>query len=132
MIDLKADLWRRAEPRLFITKEEFFRNLEGWTIEPIENDGEVIAITAVRGPEMHFETVGTGNPIPRRIVFSVLQKIIDQYGYALTKTPKEEIRQQRFNALIGWKAVGEDFYDIHYRIERLRGSHHERTGSCPS
>lgn len=131
-MDLKGELWRKAELRLFITKEEFLRNLEGWDIEPIENDGEVIAITAVRGPEMHFETVGTGKPIPRRIVFEVLQKIIDKHGYALTKTPKEESRQQRFNALIGWKPVGEDLYDIHYRIERLRGSHHERTGLCLS
>lgn len=115
---LKDMLWEKAEPFLFITKEAFLINLDSWEIEAVEHEGELVAILVTKGPEMHFQ--GTGLPIPRKIVFGVLQKIIDQHGYALTKTPKDQTRQHRFNALIGWKAVGEDAYDIHYRIDALR------------
>lgn len=127
---LKDMLWAKAEPFLFITKEAFLGNLDGWEIKAVDHGGELIAILVTNGAEMHFQ--GTGRPIPRKIVFGVLQKIIDQHGYALTKTPKDQIRQHRFNTLIGWKAVGEDTYDIHYRIDALRGATQEGSGSCLS
>lgn len=114
---LKEAFWKKAEPFVYISREAFLRNFDGWEIEPIEHNGELIAITAVRGPEMHFQT--TGKPIPRRIVHSVLQKIIDKHGYCLTKTPKEEARQHRFNRLIGFQQIGEDQYDIHYRVDTI-------------
>lgn len=119
--DLKEALWKKAEPVVFVTREQFLKGLEGWAIEPVEYGGEIGAVVISKGPEMHFQIIGSGNPIPRRIVHAVMQKIIDQHGFALTRTPKEDARQHRFNALIGFKAVGEDAYDIHYRMDALRG-----------
>ena len=119
--ELKEILWRKAEPFLFISKEQFFTGLEGWTLEPWSYGGEVGVIVATKGPEMHFQTLETGKPIPRSVVYAVMQKIIDQHGYALTKTPKSDVRQHRFNRLIGFKQIGEDANDIHYRMDALRG-----------
>jgi len=124
--------WRKAEPKLFITRAQYFQQLEGWDIETVEFGGAIGAITITKGPEMHFVTLDTGKPIPRRVVGAVLQKIIDRHGYSLTKTPKDDHRQHRFNRLIGYFPVGEDLYDIHYRIERPRLGYQERTGSCLS
>lgn len=131
-MDLKEELWKRAEPFVFISREQFFAGLEGWTLEPWEYGGEVGLIVATKGPEMHFQTLETGKPIPRRVVYSVMQKIIDAHGYALTKTPKSDVRQHRFNALVGFKKIGEDEYDIHYRMDALRGrlKRHEAQ-ACP-
>lgn len=126
-MDLKEELWRKAEPRLFVTKEQYFQDLEGWQIEAIEYGGVIGAITITKGPEMHFVTLETGKPIPRRVVGAVLQKTIGKYGYSLTKTPKDDHRQHRFNKLIGYFRVGEDFYDILYRIEKPRLGFQERT-----
>lgn len=116
-------LWEAAEPNVFISKECFINNLDGWELEPVENDGELILILLKRGPELHFQPFG--KPIPRRVVHGVIQKVIDQNGYCLTKTPKEEIRQHRFNKIIGFRQVGEDEYDIHYRIDTLMRDRNE-------
>ena len=114
-------LWEKAEPLFFSTKEAFVSGLQELEIYPILRDGEILVIVSTKGPEMHFETMHTGRPITRGVVREVLDPLISKYGYAVTKTPKHEIRQRRFNELIGFVMVGEDEYDIHYRIERVRG-----------
>lgn len=120
--DLIDRLWVKAEPMFFATKDEFVRGLSDWDIYPVADaSGAVVVIVATNGPHMHFETTETGRPITRRIVHQVLDPLIEKFGYAVTKTPKTELRQRRFNELIGFVMVGEDEYDIHYRIERVRG-----------
>lgn len=114
-------LWEKAEPLFFATKDEFINGLSDWDIYPVMADSKILLIVATNGPHMHFETMSTGRPITRRIVRQVLEPLIEKYGYAVTKTPKTEMRQRRFNELIGFVMVGEDEYDIHYRIERVRG-----------
>lgn len=117
--ELMDVMWSAAEPNLYITKEVFVANFDGWDVREEKHDGMPIAIVVERGPELHFQALG--RPIPRRIVRSVVQKIIDRYGYAVTKTPVQELRQQRFNERIGFEVTGRDEYDVHYRIERIRG-----------
>ena len=114
-------LWEKAEPMAFIPKDDFVRALDEWKIYAVTEKGVMLGIVGENGPHMHFETTGSGKPIPRRIVRVVLQGIIDRHGYAVTKTPKEEMRQRRFNEAVGFKMVGEDEYDIHYKIERVLG-----------
>lgn len=113
-------LWEKAEPMAFIPKKDFVKALKNWDIRPIVEDGVLIAIVGEDGPHMHFETTGSGKPIPRRVVIDILQRIIDRHGYAVTKTPKEEERQHRFNRLIGFEVTGEDEYDVHYKITQVR------------
>lgn len=120
MMDLREALWKKAEPFLFIPKEEFLRNLEAWEVRPVEVNGALGLIVASNGPEFHFQSMDTGAPFSMKVVRDVVQPIIDKHGYALTKTPKDDVRQHRFNRLIGFKVIGEDAFDIHYRIEKLR------------
>ncbi len=123
-------LWIKAEPMVFIPKEDFSKNLSDWSLYPIVEEDEIIAVVGEKGPHMHFETTGSGKPISRRVVRTVLRGLINKHGFAVTKTPKEETRQRRFNEMIGFKMVGEDEYDIHYRIEQIRGDHVSRSASC--
>jgi hypothetical protein len=116
---LEDRLWEKAEPVLYITKEEFLKSLEGSYIEPIEIDGELAFATLQKGPLFHFHSFGTKRQISLKMIRAFLQKIIDQYGYAETRTPKDDERQHRFNTILGFKQVGEDEFDTHFRIERL-------------
>lgn len=117
--DIRDRLWEQAEPHLFIAKDEFLKNLDGWEIKPVEVDGELAFATLVKGPAFHFQSFGTRHPISLRMIKEFLRTLIDQHGYATTKTPKEDTRQHRFNRLLGFQAVGEDEFDIHYRIEKI-------------
>lgn len=117
--DILDRLWAVAEPTVFISKEAFVNNLDGWDITPITIDEELAFVFLVKGNALHFHTMGTGHKMTMKIIRLIFQPIIDKYGFVTTRTPKEETRQHRFNAVMGWKAVGEDEYDIHYRIDSL-------------
>lgn len=111
-------LWEQAEPNIYIGKAEFIRSLDGWTIEPVEIDGDLAYVTMTNGPEFHFTTFGKHRGTIK-MVRDGIQPVIDQHGFVLTRTPKDADRQHRFNRLIGFVADGEDEFFIHYRMEKL-------------
>ena len=116
-------LWKKAEETVFVTRDEFITAMDPWEFYPVYSGKSLLAIVGEAGPHIHFEIVAPGRSISRKIVRDVLQRVIDKNGFAVTKTPKQETRQRRFNELIGFEMVGEDEYDIHYRITRVRGTH---------
>lgn len=119
MTALIDQLWELAEPTLYITKDEFVKSLEGWEIEPIEIDGVVALITMTKGALFHFVSMKTGKPFSMKVVRGTIGRVIEQHGYAETRTPKDDVRMHRFNNRLGFKAIGEDALDTHFRIERL-------------
>lgn len=117
--EIVEQIWRQTEPTVFISRREFLAGLEGWEIVPREIDGEIIGATLTRGPEFHFVTFGFRKSFPAVLIEECLQPIIDQHGFVQTKTPKEDMRQRRFNLLIGFHAEGEDEFYTYFRMERL-------------
>src|SRR5215207_5462171 len=110
-----------AETPLFITREQFEQSLEGWTLDPVlRADGSIGIIFVSRGPEFHFAKFGADIQASREHLKKYPGALIAEHGYALTKTPKTAVRQQRFNERLGFYRVGEDDWDIHYRIDHLR------------
>jgi hypothetical protein len=113
-------MWKQAEPQVFITREQFERDLEGWTIEPVERDGVLVGAFVTRGPELHFATfsVPGGKPVAfsLRLIREHLEPLIEQYGFVRTRTPKDATRQHRFNERMGFVAEGESEFFIHYRM----------------
>lgn len=116
---IRDRLWEKAEPSLYISKDEFLYWLDGWDIEPVEIDGELAFVTLRKGPLFHFESFGTKRLISPKMIRAFLQKIIDEHGYAETRTPKGDKRQHRFNLAYGFQIVGEDELDTIFRIEKL-------------
>lgn len=109
-------LWEKASETLFVSKEQFLASLAGWEISTIIDDGVVLGVTMIKGPELHFVT--TGKSVPRRVMRKVLEPIFDEYGYVTTRTPKHEERQLRFNLAWGFVVTAEDALDFHLRLDR--------------
>lgn len=114
-------LWDAVKESLYCSREDYVASLEGWTLSPIERDGVQIAIRIQKGPEFHFIMTGATKSVTRADIRACIQPIIDAHGYATTRTPREDVRQQRFNQALGFFKTGEDEFDIHYRIEKMHG-----------
>lgn len=113
---------------LFYTREQFERTLDGWQIHEVYGASGIAGVVITRGPEFHFAKWDPAYQVSRADLRRWPGELIEQHGYAITRTPKYDKRQQRFNERLGFERVGEDEYDIHYRITRLR----VKDTSCPS
>jgi hypothetical protein len=103
---------------LFLTREQFEQSLDGWELDPVEVDGRTIGVFLVKGPEIHFAKFDQSTA--NRSHLKRLAQVIAQHGYATTRTPKDDARMLRLNARLGFYKVGEDEWDVHLRIDRLR------------
>jgi hypothetical protein len=118
-MDIIGRLWETSP--LFLTREEFERSLDGWEIDPVYGvSGEVIGVFLVKGPDFHYAKFDPNYQVGRDILRRYPGELITRHGYATTKTPKDDTRQQRFNERLGFYRMGEDEYDVLYRIDKLR------------
>lgn len=113
-MDLKELIWERASQHLFVGKDQYMAELETWAVDPVERDGDLLAVVMRKGPELHFITFG--KPIGREVVRSALEPQLREFGRVTTRTPKVETRQHRFNRVVGFRQVGEDEYDVLYEM----------------
>lgn len=97
---------------------EFAMSLQGWDTRPIMRDSELIAVLKFKGPEFHFHSTGRHNFTRQEIREEVFEPLWKRYGYARTKTPVSDTRQQRFNERIGFRKIGENEHEIHYQIDK--------------
>jgi hypothetical protein len=118
-------LWQDSP--LFLTREQFGQTLQGWEIHRVHGAAGLAGVVITKGPEFHFSKFDPHYQVTRADLARWPGDLIAKYGYALTRTPKDDTRQHRFNARLGFVKVGEDQYDIHLRITRMRG----KDQSCP-
>lgn len=98
---------------------EFAYFMRDWTLREVVKDGERIAVLAFNGPEFHFASFGKHSFTMREIKDEVLRPLIERHGYATTRTPLADTRQQRFNEAFGFFRTGADSNFVHYRIEKI-------------
>lgn len=123
-------IWRQASETLFITREQYLDQLRAYSIEPVQRDGVLVGAVLRKGPEFHFTTFGTGLPITRAMIRDCLAPQLAEYGYVETRTPKlGHDRQHRLNGKLGFVRIGEDEYNVLYRLDRGRSA--ERSTPCP-
>jgi hypothetical protein len=111
-------LWEDSP--LFVTREAFEKGLEGWDLHDLHGPTGVAIIFVVKGPEFHFCKCDPAYQVTREDLRQWPGSLIERYGYAETRTPKDDTRQQRFNQRLGFVQVGEDEQHVHYRITRMR------------
>lgn len=112
---------------LFLTRSEFERTLDGWDIEEVRDDNGM-AVVVSKGAEFHFQILDHGFQVTREHLRRWPGALIAKYGYAVTRTPKDDERQIRFNRRLGFEVVGEDDFDYTMRITHLR----VKDTTCPS
>lgn len=113
--DLIECLWQQSAPYLFIKREEFFGHMDGWDMEPVAINGQLAFIVATKGAEFHFASLGT-HRLPLQLARQIVQRLVDVYGFAMTRAPKEDQRQHLFNLAFGFEMVHETEYDVVYQI----------------
>lgn len=113
-------LW--ADSPLFLTREAFEHGLQDWTFHEMHRGGRLVAVFISKGAEFHFTKWDAGYHFTRDDLREWPGGLIERYGYADTRTPKTDTRQRRFNERLGFVQIGEDEFDVHYRITRLRGN----------
>ncbi len=118
--EIAEKIWSQVEGGLFVSRKEFLSSLDDWQITLQEIAGEIAGATLNRGPEFHFVSFGMRKMVPPGLMKACLQPIIDKHGFVLTKTPKEDVRQHRFNLLIGFSVESTDDYFTYFRMERLK------------
>lgn len=117
-------LWKASQGWPYFIAETAFKSaFEAWSMDVIERDGQTVFAAFRKGPDFHFASLKPGFTLTRKEIKAYLSRIVEEHGFARTRTPKADVRQQRFNELVGFKRDGEDEFDIVYRIERVR---------CPS
>lgn len=104
---------------LFIDEAQFRMLMEGWTLTPDYRDSQLCGVVLTKGPELHFVT-SKMRQITRADLRNYVLPLIQTYGYAMTRCPKKDVRQARFNLLIGFKQVGEEGIDYLFRIDTLK------------
>lgn len=112
-------LWKDAEPNFFGTRDDFKKQWDGWETVTVNEAGQMAFVAMVKGPTFHFHSFSFGKSLSRAHITAFLQSIIDRHGYAETRTPLTDGRQQRFNHRLGFFEVGRDEYDIVYKIEHI-------------
>jgi len=117
---IKDLLWAQVEPQIYITREQYFGRLEGADIQGHEVDGVLVGITITHGSEFHFTTLGSSWSLTRADIRRHLVPILERHGCVTTRVPHEDIRQQRFNRILGFQSVGEDEFYVHMKLEKLR------------
>lgn len=108
--------WKAHRHEIFMSQDEFINSFEGWEAVSTD-DGAFVAF--VRGPEFHFKGVKQGASLSMRSIKEFLNSLIEKHGFAFTRTPDDDVRQQRFNERIGFFRAGQTEFDIIYRIERV-------------
>lgn len=102
-----------------ISRDGYEFVLEGWTLEPIQFDGEVIGAVMLREREIHMAVKpgSTKHWVRRSMIRDFIAKRIEQYGHLVSSVSKQNAVAIRAVERLGFYRTGEDGQFITYRID---------------
>ena len=107
-------LWELCKDDVLISRNEFEQKFEGWIVDPHPK-----GVRVSKGAEFHF-VLKPDQQITRADIRWCVAPIIEQFGYAETTTPTHDVRQHRFNKILGFREVARDADFVRFRIERMK------------
>ena len=107
-------LWSVMQYQVFCSREDFEASLAGCDVRQVVRGGKIVAVLIYRGPEFHFVPTSDYR-ITRRDIMDALGVAMRQYGHVTTRTPIDDVRQQRFNERFGFVRTGEDDEYVFYK-----------------
>lgn len=113
-------VWRHSSAHSRSSIEEFLQSTEGWQVEPIRVDGVVVGATLVNGPEIHLASWERPKGSARATARSILRKVVDQHGFAITKVLKDNPAGLAFCLRLGFEIGREEAGVIHLTCKEPR------------
>ena len=107
-------IWDKVKDQASTGKLAFMDVLSEWVVTPIMIDDVLAFATVTRDREFHFVSFGHKKRLSFKMGREWLTPILEQYGSVITKTPKEDLRQRRFNEAVGFVPCGEDEKFVNY------------------
>jgi roadblock/LC7 domain-containing protein len=94
--DVKDVVWAAVESTVYVRRSQFF---DGWETMPHTAGGGLVGAVLTKGPELHFVTFGKKWRLTRADIKKYLEPILAEHGRVETRTPKEDARQRRADAV---------------------------------
>jgi hypothetical protein len=111
-------LWAEVEPSVFITRAQWEQGLAEWDIQAIHaEDGRLAFVVLTRGPEIHYKSFGV-EPMSLAMLRRWGTPLLERYGHVVTRTSKDDLRQQRVNRRLGAVEVDSDEFFITFRWDK--------------
>ena len=114
MSAIEDAIWDKVKEQISTGKQTFMGVLSEWLVTPIMIDGVLAFATVTREREFHFVSFGHKKRLSFKMGREWLTPILDRYGSVITKTPKDDLRQRRFNEAVGFVPCGEDGQFVNY------------------
>jgi hypothetical protein len=101
----------------------------GWTLHPYELDGEVVALAALNGHEIHFATDPKvkGRLVTRKRVTEFLGPLLEDKAFLITRVPAvaEFERERRFVKAMGFDWLAGDGANDNYMLSAMPFGKHK-------
>lgn len=109
--------YEALKPRLPLSYHDFLK-----VFEPFEIVGVTGGAVMIRGNEVHVAVVkkAEGRWLSRRLIRSVLGRLLSEYGVVVTSVMQENDRGRRFVERLGFQKVGEEKGIVGYELRQLR------------
>lgn len=109
--------YEALKPRLPLSYHDFCKVFEPFEIVAVKGGAVMI-----RGNEVHVAVVKSaeGRWLSRRLIRSVLGRLLSEYAVVVTSVMKGNERGQRFVERLGFQRVGEKEGTIGYELRELR------------
>ena len=114
-------LYKSVEARLHgMTFAQFKRSINGWSISPVTDLGEVIGAVRIRGPEIHVGFSRRPVSTIRRQIRKELGALVSKYGFAETKVISSNESGIKFCERLGFKKVNVSDGIVFLRCDRAK------------
>lgn len=113
---LEEFVYKHISERLAISREEFMDGIKGWNLRPIEHSGNLAAVVATKGNEVHVavDPEYKGKWLGKDSIRSILGGILGEYGHAVTSVGYDNTDASLFLRRLGFVPDS-----IVYRLEKL-------------
>lgn len=101
-----------------LTPEQIEQTLQGWTVYPFIQKGELVGAACIKGSEFHCMTE-PGFRLNRKEMREWLRPHFEKFGFLTTRVAHDDIANQRFNALFGFERTWSDGTFHYYLMANL-------------
>lgn len=111
-------LYESVKSRVGVDFEQFSKSLDGWSVTPLDQDGELIGAFIEKDGEIHvgYKSKPRGSIVKH--INETLRRLIDERGAVVTKVSEENTAGVRFCKRLGFVETKRESGIVFMRCER--------------